>query len=79
MGTGNLGIGQRVSEVALQDQDEKTHGRGMEAHGYNSSHSVVFDSIVLTLAVSLSFPICNKGVWWKGPHVVMSDAWSLAG
>lgn len=51
----------------------------MEAHGYNSSHSVVFDSIVLTLAVSLSFLICNKGVWWKGPHVVISDAWSLAG
>lgn len=72
-------MGQKVSEVALQDQDEKTHRRGMETHGYNSSHSVLFDSIALTLAVSLSFPICNKGVWWNRPHVVMSAALSLAG
>lgn len=51
----------------------------MEAHGYNSSHSVVFDSMALTLAMSLSFPICNKGMQWKGPHVVMSAAWSPVG
>lgn len=74
MGTGDLRVGQRVSEVALQDQDEETQRREMEAHGYNSSHSVVFDSMALTLAVSLSFPICNKGMQWKGPHVVMSAA-----
>lgn len=46
-------------------------------HGYNSSHSAVFDSMALTL--SLSFPIWNKGMWWKGFHVVMSAAWSLDG
>lgn len=40
-------------------------------HGHNSSHSAVSDSMGLTLAVRLSFPICNKGMWWKGPHVVM--------
>lgn len=75
MGTGDLGVGQRVSEVALQDQDEGTHRRGMEAHGYNSSHSAVTDSKALILAMCLSFPICSKGMWWTGPHVAMSAAW----
>lgn len=46
---------------------------------WRPSHSAVFDSKALTLAVSLSFPICSKGMRRTGPHVAMSAAWSLAG
>lgn len=41
----------------------------MEAHGYNRPQSAVFNSMVLTVGVRLSFPTCNKGTWRGKVHM----------